>query len=201
MTIKINIEDKPLKEEDDNSLSIKITPSKKDLGVEIIEEDSVDFKLKLRSSLNGDLMILDHKFIDIIVQPKNKKIVTFAKDVMSDMVYGAESRLLEFLRSKGIIIYDSIQGGNVYGSLEGKLQESSEIDVVRSTLLNVFEWMKTEQPLITGVTSYEQIQDDALIDPDNEFSTDLGEVPQEAEKGSINTRTIFAPYLYGRFIY
>lgn len=200
MTVKINIEDDNPKEKED-TLSIKITSSTEEVGVEIIEEDTVDFNLKLRSSLGGDLMILDHKFIDIVIQPSNKKVVTFAKDVMSDMVYGAESRLLEFLRSKGIIVYDSIQGGNVYGSLEGVLQESSELDVVKSTLLNIFEWMKTEQSLISGVTSYEEIQDDALIEPDNEFSTDLGEVPQEADKGSINTRTIFAPYLYGRFVY
>jgi hypothetical protein len=200
VTVKINIEDDNPKEKED-TLSIKITSSTEEVGVEIIEEDTVDFNLKLRSSLGGDLMILDHKFIDIVIQPSNKKVVTFAKDVMSDMVYGAESRLLEFLRSKGIIVYDSIQGGNVYGSLEGVLQESSELDVVKSTLLNIFEWMKTEQSLISGVTSYEEIQDDALIEPDNEFSTDLGEVPQEADKGSINTRTIFAPYLYGRFVY
>jgi hypothetical protein len=79
--------------------------------------------------------------------------------------------------------------------------ESAGPDPVKSVLLNVSEWMRTEEPYIKGTTAYEEMQDDALIDPDNQFSTDLGEVPQSAEKGSISSQTIFAPYLYGRFAY
>lgn len=203
MSLKINITDNETEEvvEEEAALKIKVTPSEKEIGVEIIEEETIKFNLKLRSAMNGDLIILDHKDIDIVIQSKNNKVVTFAKDAMSDAVYGAESRLLEFLRKNGIIKYDSIQGGNIYGSLEGTLMESVGPDPVKSTLLNISEWMKTEEPYIKGTTAYEQMQDDALIDPDNQNSTDLGEVPQEKEKGSISTRTIFAPYLYGRFAY
>ena len=46
-----------------------------------------------------------------------------------------------------------------------------------------------------------EMEDNALIDPNNLDSTDLGEVPQGAKKGSIDPQTIFAPYLYGRFAY
>ena len=74
-------------------------------------------------------------------------------------------------------------------------------DPVKVTLLNISEWMKSEEPYIKGVTAYDHMQDDILIDPDNEYSTELGQVPQSAEKGSISTRTMFAPYLYGRFAY
>ena len=174
-----------------------------DLKVELkVEEtETINFQLKLRSALNGDLIILDHKDIDIVIQPKNQKVVTFAKEILSDAVYGAESRLLEFLRKKGIVEFDSIQGGNVYGSLEGKIMSSDQFDPVKSTLLNISEWMKTEQSYIKGTTAYEEMEDNALIDPNNLDSTDLGEVPQGAKKGSIDPQTIFAPYLYGRFAY
>ena len=105
------------------SVKINITPEEevapqekeKTIKIEIIEKDEIEFNLNLRSALNGDLMILDHKDIDIVVQPTTKKIVTFAKETLSDAVYGAESRLLEYLRGQGVINYDSIQGGNVYG--------------------------------------------------------------------------------------
>ena len=40
-----------------------------------------------------------------------------------------------------------------------------------------------------------------LIDPTDEFSTELGEVPHEDEKGSINQKGMFSPYYYGRFTY
>ena len=197
MSVNINITDTPTPEE--TPVKIHITPPNQPVGVEIIEEKDISFDLKLRSAINGDLIILDHKDIDIVIQPNNKKVVTFAKEAMSDAVYGAESRLLEFLRKKGIINYDSIQGGNVYGSMEGTLMEAGKIDAVKATLLNISEWMKTEKPYIDGTTAYEDMEDDALVNPDNLHSTDLGEVPQSADKGSISTRTIFAPYMYGRF--
>ena len=45
------------------------------------------------------------------------------------------------------------------------------------------------------------MMDDALLDPDKKDSTELGEVPQEVEQGSINQSVLFSPYLYGRYMY
>tara|TARA_Y100001937_G_C7135462_1_gene339740 strand:+ start:3326 stop:3904 length:579 start_codon:yes stop_codon:yes gene_type:complete len=192
MSVKINItpEEEATPQEQENSIKI-----------EIIEKDELEFNLNLRSALNGDLMILDHKDIDIVVQPTSKKVVTFAKEITSDAVYGAESRLLEYLRRQGVINYDSIQGGNVYGSLEGQIMDSKSHDPIKVALLKISEWMETEKPYISGTTAYDDMQDDALIDPDNEYSTELGQVPHAAEKGSIVQNNLFAPYLYGRYTY
>ena len=191
------------------SVKINITPEEevapqeeeKTIKIEIIEKDEIEFNLNLRSALNGDLMILDHKDIDIVVQPTTKKIVTFAKETLSDAVYGAESRLLEYLRGQGVINYDSIQGGNVYGSLEGQIMDSKTHDPIKVTLLKISEWMTEEQPYIAGTTAYDDLQDDALLDPDNENSTEFGEVPHAEEKGSMHQHNMFAPYLYGRYTY
>ena len=81
--------------------------------------------------------------LDIISKQK-KKIVAFPKDIMSEVVYGAESRLMEYLRSKGVIQFDSIQGGNIYGSLEGKILESKDHDEMSMTVYELSEWMKSE---------------------------------------------------------
>ncbi len=156
-----------------------VAPEPEGVKIQIVEKDRVEKELNLRSALNGDLMVLDHKDIDIVVQPASKKIVTFAKEMMSDAVYGAESRLMEYLRRQGVINYDSIRGGNVYGSLEGQIMDSETHDPIKVTLLKISEWMDTEQPYIAGTTAYDDLQDDALTDPDNEYSTDLGEVPHE----------------------
>ena len=186
-----------------NSEEAPVEPPKPDIKVEFKGKDkeTLEFQLTLRSALNGDLMILDHKDIDIVVQPEKNKVVAFAKEILSDAVYGAESRLLEFLRKRGVIEFDSIQGGNVYGSLEAKILSSTTHDSVKATLLNIAEWMKTEEPYMKGVTAYEEMEDSALVEPDNEHSTELGQVDQAAKKGSIDPQTIFAPYLYGRFAY
>lgn len=171
------------------------------INIQPTEEDKLTFEMNIRSALNGDLMIMEHKDIDIIIKPKDNKIVAFPKDLMSDLVYGAESRMLEYLRKHGIIEIDSIQGGNIYGSMEGKIMESEKIDPIKATLLSLSEWFKTEKSYISGTTAYDDLQDDALLDPSNEESTELGDVPAAAEKGSILQHNLFAPYLYGRYTY
>ena len=192
MSISINIEDTPTPEVPKEPGGIKI---------EIVEKDEVNFKLMSRSAVNGDIMILDHKDIDIVIKQEQGRILTFAKETLSDFTYGAEARLLEFMRKKGILEYDSIQGGNIYGSLEGKLMTSADVDVNKIALIVISEWMNTEQSYIKGTTAYDDISDDHLISPDGEYSTELGEVPQEQEKGSIRQGSGFAPYMYGRYTY
>ena len=191
MKININIDKKEPEE-------TKIPePEDKNVTIKVDIKDEVYGKLKLRSALNGDLMIMDHKDIDIIIKPNEKKIIAFAKDTMSDLVYGAESRLFEFLRKAGVLNFDSIQGGNIYGSLEGTLMDNDK--VIEITLLKISEWMETEEPMMSGRTGYDDMMDDHLLSPDGEYSTELGEVPAEEEKGSIRQHNLFAPYLYGRY--
>ena len=195
-----------VEETEPSTIKVKITkadseglPEEDGVKIEVVEKDRIEAKLKLRSSINGDLMILDHKDIDIVIKQGDKKIVAFAKETLSDLVYGAEARLLEYLRRNGLIELDSIQGGNIYGSLEGKLQEGKK--TVEITLMKISEWMESEEPMMSGRTGYDDVQDDHLLSPDGEFSTELGEVPHEEEKGSIRPNSLFAPYLYGRYTY
>jgi|TARA_R100000081_G_C4810651_1_gene170905 hypothetical protein len=181
-------------------IGVKIKPS---VNIKITNNNlsTYVFELNARESLDGNLMIYDHKDIDIVLMQEQKKIVAFAKDIMTDSVYGAESRLFEFLRKKGIVAYDSIQGGNIYGSMEAKILDSKKYDSVKSALLNIAEWFKEEKPSMEYEEEHDQMMNDALLNPDDEHATELGEVPHEEEKGSILQKNLFAPYLYGRYTY
>ena len=192
MPIKINITDEATPE---------VAPEPKGVKIEIIEKDEINFKLMTRSAINGDIMILDHKDIDIVLKQGEGKILTFAKETISDYTYGAEARLLEFMRSKGVLEYDSIQGGNIYGSLEGKIMKSEDVEANKVALKIISEWMETEESYLKGTTAYDNMSDDHLLSPDGEYSTELGEVPAEEKKGSILQHNLFAPYLYGRYTY
>ena len=132
---------------------------------------------------------------------EKKKLVAFPKDLMSEVVYGAESRLMEWMRKNGVIEYDSIQGGNVYGSLEGKIHESKERDPIKSTIYQLSEWIKSEAPSSKMKKGHDDMMRDAQLEPDEENHTELGEVPHAEEKGSITQHGLFAPYLYGRYTY
>jgi hypothetical protein len=193
MAIKVKIQEP--------SVKVKISEPNVKVKVHDPNKRMVEFKLMLRRALNGDLMIFDHSDIDIIIMTEKKKVVAFAKDLMSDAVYGAESRLLEHLRKKGIIAFDSIQGGAVYGSLEGKIHESTELDAIKATLYEVSQWMDSERPYFKSREAYDDMIDDYYANPSDEESTELGEVPHEEKKGSILQRGLFAPYLYGKYTY
>ena len=203
----INLDIKTEPEEQD--LDIKIQGDKDiritdpGIGIKIVNsnERTTTFEMNVRKALNGDLLVFDHADIDIVLMVEKKKIVAFPKDLMSEVVYGAESRLMEWMRKSGVIEYDSIQGGNVYGSLEGKIHESKERDPIKSTIYQLSEWIKSESPSSKMKKGHDDIMQDAQLQPDENMSTELGEVPHEEEKGSIMQNSLFAPYLYGRYTY
>lgn len=175
------------------TVGIKINDNKK------INKDSLNFS----KAINGDIMIFGHKDIDIMILKEQKKIVAFAKDMLTDDVYGAETRLFDYLRKKGLVSYDSIQGGNIYGSMEAKMLEAEKKikqPLVLATHI-VNEWIKSEKPMMDFMEAHDDLMDDAMLDPDDEHATELGEVPHEEEKGSILQKNLFAPYLYGRYTY
>jgi len=184
----------------DQPTSIKINPQ---IGVNIknSNERKREFSVNMKETLNGDIMFMEHKDIDVILMKQKKKIVAFPKDIMSEVVYGAESRLMEYLRSKGVIQFDSIQGGNIYGSLEGKILESKDHDEMSMTVYELSEWMKSESPRTARKEKYSQQIKNTELYPDDSLSTELGEVPHEEEKGSIRSYGMFDPYLYGRYTY
>ena len=184
----------------ERDIAIDVKPT---VGIRITNNRLSEFKFDIlaREALNGDIMIFDHKDIDIVLMQEKKKIVAFAKEMLNDNVYGAEKRLFDHLRKTGIIQFDSIQGGNVYGSMEAVVLESKKQDSMKSALLQISEWCKLEKPSNDFLESHDDLMQDNILDPDDEHATELGEVPHEEEKGSILQKNLFAPYLYGRYTY
>tara|TARA_B100001094_G_scaffold276047_1_gene284010 strand:- start:232 stop:771 length:540 start_codon:yes stop_codon:yes gene_type:complete len=156
----------------------------------------VRLELDARQSLNGDVMIFDHGDIDIVLSPKTKKVVAFPKETMTDMVYGAQNRLMTQLIKKGILIPETVQAGSYFGALEATIQESSNPDVNGSklALINISQFIEEERPYFENKEAIISMQDDELVHPDKEDSTELGEVPQSSEKGSMRHGYVRDPY-------
>jgi hypothetical protein len=150
------------------------------------KKPQVSLELNVRRTLAGELLIRDHSEIDIVIIPASNKILALSKDSMSDSVYEAQTRLFDYLRDKGIIYPDSIQGGNVYASLEGTfpILEDGK-DPVEAALLTIGRFMENELPYYEWESAYEDYNDEQLVDPPASETTPLGEVPEEDFKGSI----------------
>jgi len=167
-----------------------------DIKITIGRRIQETISLNARKSLDGNLMIFDHKDIDIVLIPTKGKILSFAKEMFSEKVYEAQDRFFEFLRNKGVISLDSVQGGNIYGSMEALMLESNDknIDSMQSTLYSVYKFITEENANFGIAQQYEEDYEDSLLDPDAEDSTALGEVPHQTKKGSLIPGYIRGPY-------
>ena len=150
--------------------------------------------LKIRRSMNGDYYISDHADIDIIIIKDKKKILAIAKDMMSELVYGAQDRLFKFLTQKGIVAPDSVQAGSIYGSMEAQLYESDEYDSIKLATINISKYIDEERPYFEFLEKFEEMEADRFADPDEEESTELGEVPHGETKGVLRPGYNYGPY-------
>ena len=75
-------------------------------------------KQKARRTLDGNIMVLDHEDIDVVLLQDKNKCVTIPKESMSDKVYAAQDRMFQFFVRRGIVDRSTVRGGNVFGSLE-----------------------------------------------------------------------------------
>ena len=150
-------------------------------------ESRVVLELDIRKSIAGDLMIFDHGDIDIVLSPSKNKITVFPKNTMNDLVYGAQNRLFSHLHRKGVVIPESVQAGAFYGSLEGMLETSTEDPTIapKLALINISKFIDEERPYFEATEAIISMDDEELLHPDEEYSTELGDVPQKVEQGSI----------------
>ena len=156
----------------------------------------VTLEMDVRKSISGDLMIFAHGDIDIVLSPSQNKIIAFPKEVISDYVYGAQNRLFTFLRKRGTVIPESNQAGDFYGSFEATMQtpQNADISAAKLTLINIDNFINEERPYFESTEAIISMADDEYVDPDNEDSTELGEVPQAVKQGSIRKGFVRDPY-------
>lgn len=149
-------------------------------------------KLYLRRALNGDYLIYDHPLFDIVIMPDKNKIVTFKKRDTRIDPYPSQDKFFDYLMRLGMIVQDSIQGGNVFASLEAVYPINNKVDTIQALLLAIYNFVKDEEELFNTAKEFEEEYEESLTDPESEDSTELGEVPQAEKKGSIDPHAL--PY-------
>ena len=156
------------------------------MSVDLKIEMDPRVSLKARRTLDGNILILDHEDIDIVLISEKGKCVLFPKDEMSDRVYDAQNRVFKHLASTGLINRGSVRGGNVFGALEAELLEEKIPGVKREQafLYSIHEYMEKEKKFFRTAEKFQDDSLDNLLRPSPEDSTELGDVPQAAQKGS-----------------
>ena len=169
------------------AINVKVK-SDEEIQAEKEKENAIQIVLKIRKTLDGKIMILDHTHIDIIVDTAQNKIITFPKDEMSDEVYEVQNSYFRYLIQEGVADPSSIQAGNVYGSLEGIYPKpvDENISDAQIVLLSTKKFLETQKSLFQTEEFIEDKIEDRFVEPTPEDSTPLGKVPEEPKKGSIS---------------
>jgi mannose/fructose-specific phosphotransferase system component IIA len=150
-------------------------------------------ELNARKALDGSLLIMDHKAIDIAVMPDQLKVVTFPKTTSTEDVYDYQNRLFEMLADQGIVERASIQGGSVFRSLEGAIMESEQVNSLQAAVYVISEFISYEASHERVADDYEKELENMYTHPDQTDTTEYGEVPQYAEKGSMRPGYYYYP--------
>ena len=160
----------------------------------------IQFNLQVRKTLSGDYIMAGHPQIDIVYSPEKKKISSFTKEKIDNCGYGSHDSLYKHLYQRGIVDIESVTGGNIYSSfeaaiLEPKIQPDNLIPIV---LMNISQWIDEDREKYDFVHDFRDLEEEELLEPDKEDSTELGEVPHAPEKGSMSRYPLkmYSPYSY-----
>jgi hypothetical protein len=147
-------------------------------------------ELKIRKTLDGSFVIFDHPEIDVVIMPQMLKVVSFPKGEMGDHIYATQSRLFEFLSKKGVVVFDSVQSGNLYGSLEANIPPPAnpEIDPIEVAIYVTSKFIEEEKPFYDREEKYQDDVEEWMTEPEDEHSTDLdwAEKTHQPRKGVQN---------------
>jgi hypothetical protein len=145
-------------------------------------------EINVRKNLRGDYMIMDHTDIDVVYSQKTHKVSAFAKNVnvRADLVYDAQNRLFQFLAKRGVIDPESVQGGALYSSMEADVFEGTSVQENQVALFTIGRFIEQERPFFRWKDAFRDNMVGKLTDPDDEHSTELGDVDPGDRKGVVD---------------
>jgi hypothetical protein len=174
-------------------MAIKIS-IKNQLPLDVMEGEIKN--LDMKRSLSGQIMVFNHIDMDIVLDEKTGKVTAYSKKDFGELVYKSQNRLFDYLFKKGVILPESVKGSNVFGSIEATYPKETKVDnLTEIVLYNIAGFMKEEQTYMKSFEYAEETEEDRVLHPDKEDSTELGEVPQEEKKGTLSPG--YPGYYYG----
>ena len=162
------------------------------------EKPDAKIELAIRSTIDGNYLISDHEDINIVIIPEKRKVLAMAKNKPDDNVYASQDRLFDFLTKKGVIDPSSVQGGNIYGSMQASIPpvKNESINDTEALLFSITKFIEEEEPYFKYSSTVEKMEDEFLLSPDPERSTELGEVPHADSKGALDPRVRPYGFMY-----
>ncbi len=139
--------------------------------------------LQMSETLDGNVLIKDHHKINIIVVPSNGQIITMPKPHIGENTYYEQRHLMDALENGGVVSPQTIQGGLIFGTLEGTYNTTAEgVDALQVVLYQVEKYLKETATDNLKAEEYDENIEDRFTDPTPEDSTALGQIPPEKDQ-------------------
>ena len=74
--------------------------------------------LQIKKTLDGNLLIMDHEYLDIVINPSEGKIITMPKPNIEKDIYDYQKELMNDLFTGGVTEASAPRGGPVFGMVE-----------------------------------------------------------------------------------
>tara|TARA_B100000131_G_scaffold269071_1_gene268259 strand:- start:587 stop:1138 length:552 start_codon:yes stop_codon:yes gene_type:complete len=158
--------------------------------------------LKIKKTLDNNLLIDDHEYMDVIIVPSENKIMSLPKPDTEKDVFEYQKDMMDSLFRGGVTEPLSTQGGPRFGVVEATYPSEAEVDPLQAVLLQISEFMKRTSSAELAARSYDKNIEDNFVDPPDDETTAYGEVPPYEDtpdgesQGSISYSYAGYGYLY-----
>ena len=157
--------------------------------------------LQIKKTLDGNLLIQDHEYLDIVISPNEGKIITLPKPGVEKDVYDYQKELMNDLFKGGVTAASGPTGGPVFGMVETTYPIEGDVDTLQAVLYRISSFLKSTAHDDKFAHEYDENIEDRFTDPNEQDSTKYGEIPpyQDTPAGrqsQSDTTYTFAGYGY-----
>jgi len=133
--------------------------------------------LQIKKTLDGNLLILDHEYLDILIVPPQGKIVALPKPGVEKDVYDYQKELMNDLFRGGVTDAAAPKGGPVFGMVETTYPIEGDVDTLQAVLYRINTFLEQTSHAEKNAHEYDENIEDRFTDPTAEDSTKYGEIP------------------------
>lgn len=163
---------------------------------------SEKMKVLVRRTIDGKIIIDEHPNLSIVLDPYEKIVTAYPKDSYSSDVYFYQDKLFTYLTKKGLIERETVNSGAAYASMEGSYPDTNdEVNLTHLVLINIIKFILEVKPDIEFEKWLENEHEKLLSAPEEEDTTELGEVPAKTSKGVIDPTNRIRRYMGGYYSY
>ena len=144
---------------------------------EATPEPQVSISLQISRTLDGNLLINDHQYIDIVIIPETKTIITIPKPYVDKDVFEYQQDLMYCLFKGGVTEAMAPQGGAMFGVVETRYPESTKVDSLQSVLYIIERFILKTRHQEEVFDEYDNNVEDNFVDPPADETTAYGEIP------------------------